>query len=175
MKPIHKKFFKIVMLLWGCCFICFLVFYVVFLEPQTEKIKLLEKKLVERRQEYKKSEKAQSIKGRTEKSRKIEQLTQQVKSFVSEVDDLGDLTFRIGNIVSGIGVEAFESEKIGSELYLEMPNCKYIGYAELVINFKSGFSKYRHLKQGINLVKSMGYEAAIRLYQEDPIAFRKLL
>ena len=43
------------------------------------------------------------------------------------------------------------------------------------IETKSDFTRYRHLKQGIDLVKRMGYKAAIRLYQDDPIAFRSLL
>lgn len=40
---------------------------------------------------------------------------------------------------------------------------------------KSNFSKYRFLNEGIRLVNQLGYELAIKLYQEDPIAFRKLL
>jgi hypothetical protein len=40
---------------------------------------------------------------------------------------------------------------------------------------KKQFKKYRHLEKGISLVEKIGYQEAIRLYSENPAAFRDLL
>ena len=42
-------------------------------------------------------------------------------------------------------------------------------------DFKMQHKRYRHLEKGIDLVEKMGYQEAIRLYSEDPAAFRDLL
>jgi hypothetical protein len=43
------------------------------------------------------------------------------------------------------------------------------------IETKSGFKKYRHLQKGIEVVERLGYKKSIKMYQEDPTAFRNLL
>jgi hypothetical protein len=48
-------------------------------------------------------------------------------------------------------------------------------YIEMDIAVKSQFEKYRHLEKGITIVAEIGYREAIRLYSEDPMAFRDLL
>lgn len=43
------------------------------------------------------------------------------------------------------------------------------------IEAKSRFEQYRYLKKGIEVVKSMGYKKALKMYKTDPIKFRELL
>jgi len=43
------------------------------------------------------------------------------------------------------------------------------------IETKSTFKKYRHLKKGIKTVEQLGYKHSIQLYQDNPMAFRRLL
>jgi hypothetical protein len=43
------------------------------------------------------------------------------------------------------------------------------------IETKSKYKKYRHLKKGIKIVNQLGYKKSIKMYQDDPTAFRDLL
>ncbi len=43
------------------------------------------------------------------------------------------------------------------------------------IETKSEFKKYRHLRKGIIIVEQLGYKKSIKMYQDNPIAFRNLL
>ncbi len=40
---------------------------------------------------------------------------------------------------------------------------------------KGELKQYRHLKKGIQIVESIGYENALKMYSNDPMEFRKLL
>lgn len=40
---------------------------------------------------------------------------------------------------------------------------------------KGKLKQYRHLKKGIEIVESMGYETALKVYSNDPMEFKKLL
>lgn len=75
-----------------------------------------------------------------------------------------------------------EEAIVGALVYHLLPPIleKQVGVEPLAfinkdIETKSGFAKYRHLKRGIRLVRDMGYRTAIRLYQDNPVAFRSLL
>jgi hypothetical protein len=46
---------------------------------------------------------------------------------------------------------------------------------EADIETKSEFKKYRHLRKGIKIVEQLGYKKTIKMYQDDPTAFRNLL
>jgi hypothetical protein len=43
------------------------------------------------------------------------------------------------------------------------------------IETKSEFNKYRHLRKGIKIVGRLGYKKSIKMYRDDPMAFRNLL
>ncbi|MGA8181327.1 MAG: hypothetical protein WB792_14795 [Desulfobacterales bacterium] len=43
------------------------------------------------------------------------------------------------------------------------------------IETKSTFKKYRYLVNGINIVERLGYKKSIELYQDNPMAFRRLV
>jgi hypothetical protein len=43
------------------------------------------------------------------------------------------------------------------------------------IESKSELEKYRHLRKGIKVVESMGYEKVLEMYSIDPMEFKKLL
>ncbi len=77
---------------------------------------------------------------------------------------------------------SIEEALVGGLVYCLLPPIleKQIGVAPSVfidrdIETKSGFPKYRHLRQGIELVKRMGHKDAIKTYLGDPVAFRNLL
>ena len=77
---------------------------------------------------------------------------------------------------------AVEEAIVGGLVYAVFPSIvqKYIhdipaSWAESDIETKSAFKKYRYLVKGINVVARLGYKNTIKLYQDDPMAFRRLL
>ena len=75
-----------------------------------------------------------------------------------------------------------EEAIVGGLVYTLLPSIveKFIpdlpdSLVESDIKAKIEFKKYRHLKKGIKIVKQLGYKKSIKMYQDDPMAFRNLL
>lgn len=75
-----------------------------------------------------------------------------------------------------------EEAIVGGLVYAVFPSIvqKYLpdlpaSWVESDIETKSAFKKYRHLIKGIKVVEQLGYKKSIQLYQDDPMAFRRLL
>jgi hypothetical protein len=75
-----------------------------------------------------------------------------------------------------------EEAIVGGLVYAVFPSIvqKYIpdlpvSWVESDIETKSAFKKYHYLIKGINVVERLGYKKSIKLYQDDPMAFRRLL
>ena len=75
-----------------------------------------------------------------------------------------------------------EEAIVGGLVYALLPSIveKYIpdlpdSLVESDINTKIEFKKYRHLKKGIKIVRQLGYKKSIKMYKNDPMAFRNLL
>jgi hypothetical protein len=77
---------------------------------------------------------------------------------------------------------AVEEAVIGGIVFMLLPPILLDYLAELPASWiendrevKNQYKKYRHLEKGISLVGEIGYQEAIRLYSENPAAFRDLL
>ncbi|MGD2185867.1 MAG: hypothetical protein PVI71_07050 [Desulfobacterales bacterium] len=77
---------------------------------------------------------------------------------------------------------AVEEAIVGGVVYRLLPHIleEHIrdlprAFIKMDIIAKSQFEKYRHLEKGITLVEEIGYGEAIRMYSNDPVAFRDLL
>ncbi|GMQ79947.1 MAG: hypothetical protein BMS9Abin03_401 [Thermodesulfobacteriota bacterium] len=75
-----------------------------------------------------------------------------------------------------------EEAIVGGLVYALLPSIveKYIpdlpdSLVESDIKTKIEFKKYRHLKKGIKIVEQLGYKKSIKMYRDDPMAFRSLL
>ena len=75
-----------------------------------------------------------------------------------------------------------EEAIVGGLVYAFLPSIveKYIpdlpdSLVESDIKTKIEFKKYRHLRKGIKIVEQLGYKKSIKMYQDDPMAFRNLL
>jgi len=75
-----------------------------------------------------------------------------------------------------------EEAIVGGLAYTLLPSTieKHIHYlpeslVKADIKTKSEFNKYRHLRKGIKIVGRLGYKKSIKMYQDDPMAFRNLL
>ena len=75
-----------------------------------------------------------------------------------------------------------EEAIVGGLVYALLPSTveKYIpdlpdSLVESDIKTKIKFKKYRYLRKGIKVVEQLGYKKSIKMYQDDPMAFRNLL
>jgi hypothetical protein len=75
-----------------------------------------------------------------------------------------------------------EEAIVGGLVYALLPSTveKYIpdlpdSLVESDIKTKIEFKKYRHLRKGIKVVEQLGYKNSIKMYKDDPMAFRNLL
>jgi len=75
-----------------------------------------------------------------------------------------------------------EEAIVGGLVYALLPSTveKYIpdlpdSLIESDIKTKVKFKKYRHLRKGIQIVDQLGYKKSIKMYRDDPMAFRHLL
>jgi len=75
-----------------------------------------------------------------------------------------------------------EEAIVGGLVYALLPSIveKYIpdlpgSLVESDIKTKIEYKKYRHLRKGIKIVAQLGYKKSIKMYQDDPMAFRNLL
>jgi hypothetical protein len=75
-----------------------------------------------------------------------------------------------------------EEAIVGGLVHAVFPSIvqKYIpglpaSWIESDIETKSTFKKYRYLVNGINIVERLGYKNSIEMYQDNPMAFRRLL
>lgn len=77
---------------------------------------------------------------------------------------------------------AVEEAIVGGLVYFLLPKfvTKYVNnlppaLIEQDIESRSKFKKYKHLKNGIKVVRAMGCDKAVKTYTEDPFGFRKLI
>lgn len=77
---------------------------------------------------------------------------------------------------------AIEEAVVGGLVYTLLPSIveKHVhnlpeSLVESDIKTKSDFKKYRYLRKGIDIVQQLGYKQSIKMYQNDPKAFRDLL
>jgi hypothetical protein len=86
--------------------------------------------------------------------------------------------------INGVVEDSISVEEaiVGGLVHAVFPSIvqKYIpdlpaSWIESDIEIKSTFKKYRYLVNGINIVRRMGYKESIRMYRNNPLAFRRLV
>jgi hypothetical protein len=86
--------------------------------------------------------------------------------------------------IKGVVEDSISVEEaiVGGLVHAVFPSIvqKYIpdlpaSWIESDIETKSEFKKYRYLVKGIDVVKRLGYKKSIEMYQDDPMAFRRLV
>ena len=142
MKPTYKKYFVVVLLVWGVFLPVLLGLYLLLLVPQKEAMEDLKARLAEKELEYGKAKVAATDEARGNISKQIEQLTQKLSVFTVDFDQLDNLTFSISRIASETQVGEFSSRESAAESYSEIRDCTHIGQTSANIGFTGGFNKF---------------------------------
>jgi len=142
MKPLYKRYFTILSLLWGCTFVALLVVYVCLVEPQKSLLMAINNNVKLRKSEYNRTKAADNQETRFKWNHELSLIDKQLQNFAIDPNNLDELTFDISRIANSVGVNAFASRRISSEVYSTIPGCEYIGYAEIRVEFRSSFNKF---------------------------------
>ena len=142
MKPIYKKYFKTIALIWTGCLVLFFIANVLLLAPQRNNKKQLGKDLAEKKQMYASVLELTDEKARARINSQIEQLRQSIRGFVIDSEDLANLTLDISKIANEKKLASFSvrtrDERTGSTI----PNCSYITESHMDISFTSSFNQF---------------------------------
>jgi len=142
MKPIYKRYFTILTLLWGCTFVALLVVYICLVEPQKSALMSISNKVKISKSEYNRAKDANNNETRLKWHRELNLLDRQLQNFAIDPNKLDELTFDISRIANSVGVNAFSSKRISGEIYSPVPGCEYIGFAEIRVECRSSFNKF---------------------------------
>jgi Tfp pilus assembly protein PilO len=142
MKPVHKKFLITLGLIWGCSMVLLAAAYVCVSLPQKKALTAIEAKLSERSLAYDISKEANSKRSIDERQAQIDMLIDKLTIFVANSFDLDNLTFDISEVAEVLNVNSFSSKGSGSDVFVEIPNCGYIGYSFIEIEFTGSFNDF---------------------------------
>jgi len=142
MKPTYKKYFAVVLLVWGGFLPVLLGLYLLLLVPQREMLEGLKVRLAEKELEYDKAKTATTDETKSNISKQIEQLTRELSVFAADFNQLDNLTFSISRIAGETRVGEFSSRDSAAESYSEIHDCTHIGQTSANIGFTGGFSKF---------------------------------
>jgi hypothetical protein len=145
MKPIYRKCLKRAALIWAGCFVLFFLIYMLVLLPQTKNKKMIEKKLVAKKQMYDYARKATQEETKVELDEQIENLQNRLKDFVIDLEDSGNLTFDISRMAKEIKVAPPSIEGKDKPKSSEVPDCEYVCENYINIGFTAGFNQFARM------------------------------
>ena len=142
MKPIYKKYFTTVGLIWAGCFVLFLCVYILVLAPQEKGKKQFEKQLAEKKQMYNSVLKMAQEETKIRLNEQIESLQNKLQGFVIDYEDSANLTFDISQIAKEKRVASFSIRTKNDRKNSVIPNCSYISENRFDISFTADFNQF---------------------------------
>jgi Tfp pilus assembly protein PilO len=139
---IHKKYFMTAGMIWAASFLLFLLVYILVLGPHKNHKKLIETKLVEKKQVYESALRAAQKETKNQLNEQIENLQNRLKDFVADFEDSANLTFEISQIADEKKIASFSIKGKDNLVLSGKPESKYISENHIVINFIGGFDQF---------------------------------
>ena len=143
MKPIYRKYFTTVALVWAGCFVLFTFVYMLALTPHKKSKKHLENQLAEKKRMYSSVLETAKEETKLELKEQIERFRSGLKNFVIDFEDSANLTFDISQIATEKNVASFKiraKDKRGGSSAI--PNCNHIRENHIDISFTAGFNRF---------------------------------
>ena len=142
MKPIYRKYFTTVGLIWAGCFVLFLCVYILVLVPQEKSKKYIEKQLAEKKQVYNSVLKIAQEETKIRLNKQIESLRNKLEAFVIDFEDSANLTFDISQIAKEKNVSSFSIRTKNTRKDSAIPNSNYISENRFDISFTANFNQF---------------------------------
>jgi hypothetical protein len=142
MVEINKKHIKTAALAWVCCFLLFMLIYIILVAPQRKNKGEISQQLAEKKKTLEAVLKISQKDAQSQLNEQMEQWRSKLKGYVANPEELAILTFDLGQIANDIKVESFSVKAQDNSKGLEIPGCQYIGVNQINISFKADFSKF---------------------------------
>jgi len=142
MKPIYKKYFTAVALIWASCFVLFIFAYMLMLAPQRKSRKQIEEQLAEKKQIYDSAQKAAQEETQKQLNEQIRYLRDKLANFVVDSEDLANLTFDIGKMASERQVGSFGINIVDKFPVTAESEGDCLREDKLHVSFTGGFNQF---------------------------------
>jgi hypothetical protein len=112
------------------------------LAPQKKHRRQLEKNLVEKKQLYDSALSASQEDAKSELNRRVEDLKDGLRGFVTDFEDSANLTFDISRIANEKKVGSFSVKAADVHRGNDIPNCSHIAENRINVTFTAGFNQF---------------------------------
>lgn len=139
MKPIYKKYIKMVTLTWSACFVLLFVVHMILLAPQLKIKKQLKAQLAEKEQIFNDAQATTSEQAKAALNEEIKGLRDTLYNFTVDHSDSSNSTFAISQIAKEKKVTSLSSK---TKSNLKIPNSDFLTKNQINISFNSGFEQF---------------------------------
>lgn len=142
MKPVNRRYLRIMAIAWGIALVVFAVFYLLVLIPQTKQRGRIEADYNKAKSEADAAAFASNISQQQKLNQQVETMDARAGDFVFTTADAGNLVFDISKISSEIGLKTFGVSSSGNERISLYDNCRHIFAKRIQVSFNAGFNNF---------------------------------
>jgi len=141
MKSINRK----IALIWACCFVFFLIIYMLVLAPQAKTKKMIKKQLTEKKLILERAQEITQKETRLKLDEQIDGLRDELRNYVIDFDDTANVTFDISQIANEKKVNSFNIKSGNRGGNASNADNKYVYVNNFDVSFTSGFVQFATL------------------------------
>lgn len=134
-----------IVFIWACCFVFFLIIYMIVLTPQAKSKKMIKKQLIEKRLLFEQAQEITQKRTRLKLNQQIDNLRDELRDYVIDFDDITDVTFDISQIANEKKVNSFNIKSRKRSDNVSKDGNKYISVNNFDVSFTSGFVQFATL------------------------------
>jgi len=144
MKPILKKYFKTIVLIWAGCFVSLLLLHILILSPQKKTQKNIDTQLADKKRLYNMAIEAAKEETKARLEEQNEPLRSRLKDFVIDFGDLANLKLDIRQIANEKKLAAFQIKSADYRANSSEPDYENISENHIDITFMGTFNQFAH-------------------------------
>ena len=142
MKSIDRTYFRAAGVIWALCFVIFLLAYMLILRPQGQRLSRIEAQAAENKRQENIAREAADEKTTEALNEQIQNLREQLRTFVVESGSIQDVANEIQKIaeetrLASIKIDPSSGRNIGT-----FSDCKYVSGHPISVNFAASFNKF---------------------------------
>ncbi len=141
MKLINRK----IAFIWVCCFVFFLIIYMLVLAPQAKAKKMIKKQLMEKKLLLERAQEITQKETRLKLNEQIDDLHDELRNYVIDFDYAADVTFDISQIANEKKVNSFNIKSRNRGEKASKTGNKYVYVNNYDVSFTSGFVQFATL------------------------------
>lgn len=171
MKSIDGKYLKGAAVIWGICFIFFVLVFMFVLRPQSKRLTVIETEANQKKLEVDAAREAAEEKTREKLNEQIENLRAQLGNFVIDSEDIQDVGGQIRNIFVNVGLNltlnSFSMDLQSSRSIGTFSDCKYVYGHPISVNFTASFNQFATFLNDLEKNKSVIFIDTFSINKSD--------